>query len=307
MQEKPKFQWDYLSPIYWPTWLVMGLLYLTIFLPSSLRILFSKGIGVFLYLVWRKRRHIAKINIQTCFPNKTQQQQTELLKAHFFSVALGIFEIALAWWASPKKLASIVTIHGLENINKGLHQGKGILLVSAHFTSLDIFGAFASTAIEISAMYRKAKNPVANYIMLKGRFNRCPALFSSKEVKNLIRFLRQNNIVWYAADQNTARKESVFVTFFGETASTNMATARLSKITKAAVIPFYGKRSADAKHYDIYFEPLLDHYPQGDLHQDTQRINHIIEHWVCQIPEQYLWVHQRFRTRPNRTDPKFYE
>ncbi len=306
MQKKPEFQWSFLAPTYWATWFAMGLLYLSIYLPSFVRIGLSKGIAWILFTFWKKRRRIARINIQTCFPQKTALEQRQLLKQHFFSLSLGVFELALAWWANPHWLKKRVTVHGLEHIQKAIAQDKGVLMVSAHFTTIDICGAFASLFFEFGGMYRKAKNPVFDYLMLRGRYRRCPYLFSSKEVKGVIRCLRKKGIIWYAADQNAARREAVFVSFFGETASTSTATARLSKISKALVVPFYGIRRADGQHYDIYFNPALTHYPQGDLVKDTQRINHMLEEWITQAPEQYLWTHQRFRTRPDRAE-RFYE
>ncbi len=307
MLNKPPFQPIFLHPKHWLTWLIAGIIYLTIFLPHFMRIWLAKGLGWLFYTFWHKRRQVVLANLTLCFPDNSPQENKILMKKFFFSLALTLFETALSWWANPNKLKKHVTIHGLENYQKAQAKGKGVILFSAHFTTLEICGAMASFTVQYGGMYRPAKNIVVEYLMLCGRFNRCSPWFTSRDIRGLIRSLRKNETLWYATDQNASRKEGIFVPFFGTLASTNYATSRLAKITQAAVVPFYGIRRADNQHYDVYFEPALTDFPSDSLEQDTTRTNQLIEQWVKKNPAQYLWSHRRFRTRPQITEPSFYD
>ena len=155
-------------------------------------------------------------------------------------------------------------------------------------------------------MYRPHDDPVLDQFIYQRRMRWTEKSVQRDNVREMIRLLRGNKVVWYAQDQNTSRKEAVFVKFFGQTASTNSATARLAKLTGAAVVPYCAVRREDGSGYDLILEPALENFPSDDVEADTQRINDIIERWVRRYPDQYLWVHRRFRTRPNRSDPSPY-
>jgi KDO2-lipid IV(A) lauroyltransferase len=155
-------------------------------------------------------------------------------------------------------------------------------------------------------MYRPAKNPVVCQLMEKGRKRRCREVIPRDDVKRVVRSLRAGNAVWYAPDQNVGRGRAVFVDFFGHKAATTPASSRLAAMTGAKVVPFKVVRKADGSGYLLTLEPALEGFPTDDQEADTRRINALIERWVREYPEQYLWIHQRFRTRPNKSDPSFY-
>lgn len=254
-----------------------------------------------------KRRKIAEVNLQLCFPDKDAAWREQLLHDSFDSIGVSLLETALAWWGNERKLRPLGHVRGLENLQQAVDSGKGVLLLSAHFISPEVGGRFLSMRMRFNAMYRSSNNALMDHTILTQRQRRLEHLYSRKDVRGMIRSLRRGEIVWYATDQNSARKESVFVDFFAIKASSNTATARLSKMTGAAVVPFFTSRRASGDGYDVRIEPALDNYPSGDMEADTQRINDIVEGWVREHPDQYLWTHRRFRTRPDRNEPPFYE
>jgi KDO2-lipid IV(A) lauroyltransferase len=254
-----------------------------------------------------KRRKIAEVNIRLCFPDQDEVWHEQILRECFESIGISLLETALNWWGSDRKLRHLGHVTGMENLQQAVNAGKGVLLLSAHFLAPEVGGRYLVMRSRFNAMYRHSSNALMDHIILSRRERYLEHLFSSKDVRGMIRSLRRGEIVWYATDQNSARKESVFVDFFGIKASSNTATARLAKMTGAAVVPFLTVRREDGSGYDVRLEPALENYPSGDLETDTQRINDLVEGWVREYPAQYLWTHRRFRTRPDRREPSFYE
>ncbi len=295
------------APRYWPTWLGLGAIRLLALLPFPVMRVTGKLIGNIAYYLLGKRRHIAEVNLKICFPEKDTDWHRHTLKRHFQALGMALLEIPVAWWGSEKKLRKLTKITGLEHLQRAQAEGKGVILLAAHFTSLEITGRCLLTEAKLSAMYRRSDNPVMERVISRQRGKWMEKIFARDAVKDVVRTLRAGNTVWYAADQNTSRKQSVFVKFFGEWASTNSATARLSKMTGARVVPFKGIRSTDGSGYEITLEPALENYPTGELEADTQRINDLIQRWVTEYPEQYLWIHRRFRTRPVKGDASPYQ
>ncbi len=298
--------WQLAKIRYWPAWLGFLCLRLGVFLPYTWLCRIGKTIGRLTMLFAKKRRRIADINLSLCFPELLEPDRQALIKAHFESLGVALFEIPMGWWGSDKALRGMAHVHGLQYLEDALKQGKGVILLSAHFTSLEIGGRLLSLFCPFHVMYRSHQNPVAERFIAKNRARRCEKAIRRDDVRELIRSLRGGNAVWYAPDQNTQRKQAVFARFFGHLASTNTATARLTKLTGAAVVPFRTIRRAGGDGYDLILEPALDDYPVGDIKADTQQINDIIEGWVRQNPEQYLWIHRRFRSRPSKEDPPIY-
>ncbi len=256
-----------------------------------------------------RRREIARINIGLCFPEKSEAWREALLWRQFENLGTAFLEIPFAWWAPRSRCedrrGGFVRIHGMENLRKAIERGKGVLLLSAHFNSPELSGRLLGREVPFIAFYRPASNPVMDRVIRKAR-GQLLELVDRRNVRELIRALRQGKVVWYAVDQNTARHEAVFVDFFGISAATNSATARLARLTGAAVVPFHALRSTDGAGYDLYLEPAWEDYPTGDIEADTVRVNRLVERWVRETPEQYLWIHRRFHLRPNPDDPPIY-
>jgi len=284
----------------------MGLFRVAGMVPYPLMNRCGRILGRLAYRFARQRVEIARRNIERCFPELDEEAREQLVKDHLASVGMSVFEIPLAWWGRDERVAGLAEVSGLENLRSAAEAGKGVLLLSAHFTALEIGGRFLAAQYPFDAMYRPSGSPVVQHVMASARQQYCENIIPRDAVKRLIRSLRAGRAVWYAPDQNTQRKQAVFVEFFGHLASTTPATARLAGVTGAKVVPFMSVRKPDGRGYRLVFEPALEDFPSGNLEADTQRINDIIECWVREYPEQYLWIHRRFRTRPGRGDPPFY-
>lgn len=293
-------------PRYWLNWIGLGLLRAVSLLPYPMLLAVGRGVGRAALRLGGVRRRVAERNLERCFPELTPDDRADLLRRNFESLGMSVLEIGLAWWADYSRIQRLGDIEGLENLEEAAREGKGVLMLSAHFTCLELGGRLLSHRFTFDAMYRPTKNPVVGYVMENARAKQCPQVIPREALKALLRSLRGGHAVWYAPDQNTRRKKAVFVKFFGHIASTTPATAKLSGMTGARVVPFLAVRKPDGGGYRLVLEPALEDFPTGDVEADTQRINDIIERWVRQYPEQYLWIHRRFRTRPSREDPPFY-
>ena len=293
-------------PRYWPLWLGFGVLRVVAQLPYGFLYRLGRSLGGLARRFASGRARIAARNIELCFPELDADARERLLAKHFESLGISLFEIPFTWWGSERRFDSLADISGLENLTEAFGAGKGVLLLSAHFTCLEIGGRLLVRRVQFDAMYRPSENPVVEHVMSSARKKGCDVLIPRRAAKRVLRRLRTGHTVWYAPDQNTQRKKSVFVKFFGHLASTTPATHKLACLTGARVVPFLAVRKPDGSGYRLVLEPALQDFPSDDPVADTQRINDIIERWVRQYPDQYLWIHRRFRTRPSRDDPKMY-
>ncbi len=295
------------APRLWLDWLGVGVMRASCWLPYRGILLLGSTVGEIAFRLAKRRRGYAEVNLNLCFPEMPEAEKTKLLREHFRSLGIALFEMAWAFWQSDDKLRPLARMQGVDHLLDALDEGHGVVLLSAHFTSLELCGRMLSLYTEFDSVSRRHANPVIDWVQHGARKRVCGNAIERHQVRELIRSLRNNHVVWYAPDQNTSRKESVFVKFFGIIASTNSATARLSKLTGCAVVPYNVVRRTDGKGYDLVIEPRLKGFPGDDLEHDIQRINDLIEGWVRANPAQYLWTHRRFRTRPNRSDPSYYE
>ncbi len=287
-----------LKPRYWLLWMGIGILWSLTRLPLAWQLVLGKKLGrIFGYFAHR-RRHIALINIQLCFPELNISQQEKLLQQHFESLGMGFFELLSAWWIKDSALKSLGKIHGLEYLQAGLQRGKGVILLSAHMTSLEIGSRFLVQQTVIHGVYRTHENPLIEYLVQKIRERHAEKAIPREAVREIIRSLKQNKVLWFAMDQNFGHKNSVFAPFFNVPAATNTITTRLVELSGAAVIPFFTQRLPNGQGYLMTLQPPLTDFPSENVLQDATRINQLIEQHVRQVPEQYLWVHRRFKDRP---------
>ena len=295
-----------LTPRYWLLWVGIGIFWSLIHLPNSWKLAVGRVIGRITYHLAIRRRKIAITNLKLCFPNLTDKQRHDLLYQHFESLGMGLLEMLSAWWLKDTRLKSLEHIEGLEYLNSGLKHGKGVILLSAHFTSFELGSRFLTMHTIIHGVYRQNENPVIEYIMKKSREGKAEKAIPRDNIREMLRSLKQNKPVWLATDQNFGHKNSVFVDFFGIPAATNIAISRLAKMSNAAIIPFFTQRLKDNQGYKVILQPALENFPSGDDVQDALLINKLIETQIKQAPEQYLWVHRRFKDRPNG-EKSFYD
>ncbi len=291
----------YRHPRWWPTWLGIAAMWLVAQLPLRLQWWLGKIAGLLAWRLAKSRRHIAEVNIRLCFPELNQQQQAALVRNAFIANGIGLMEIGVAWFRDASKLKKITRVHGLEHFEQALEEGHGVLLLGGHYSTLDLGGSLATEYIEADVMQRDHNNPLMNAVMTRARGRRYGTVLGARDLRGLFRCLKNNRAVWYATDQDYGRKDIVFAPFFGIPTGTITATSRIAERSKCKVVPFSHFRREDGPGYDIYFHPALENFPpSGDDLEDATRINAIIEQEIRKAPDQYLWMHRRFKTRPNR-------
>ncbi|MGA7801373.1 MAG: LpxL/LpxP family Kdo(2)-lipid IV(A) lauroyl/palmitoleoyl acyltransferase [Gammaproteobacteria bacterium] len=285
-------------PRYWPTWLGLGLMWCLAQLPFAWQLGIGRAIGTLLERVSPRRRHIAAVNLALCFPDSTEAERRALLHGHFQSLGIGVVETAMSWWTPEHRLREHARIEGLEHLQRAHDAGKGVILLSGHFTTLEIGGRLLALHAPFHVHYREHKNPVFDAVMKRAREARFEKAIPRGNMRAMVRSLKDNTAVWYAPDQNYGAEHSVFVPFFGVPAATITATSRLARMTGAAVVPFFQERLPDTQGYRLTLLPALEDFPTGDDDADARRVNAIIEEAILRAPAQYLWTHRRFKTRP---------
>ena len=297
-QKEPHFQFSMLQPKYWLTWIGLGLGWIAAQLPYSIQIRIGRLLGKFIKKTSANRVHIARTNLTVCFPEKKPNEIDQLVNDSFESLGIATMEIIMSWWASNRKLKNLVTIEGLEHLEKALAKNKGVILLSGHFTTLELGGRLLTLFASFHALYRKHKNPIIEFVMHRSRVRHIEKAIERRNMVGMIRSLKENNAIWYAPDQDYGRGKSIFATFFNVPAATITSTMRLASMRGSPVVPFFQQRLKNGKGYVLRLYPELDNFPSGDDLSDAQRINNIIEQEILKMPEQYLWSHRRFKTRP---------
>ncbi len=278
--------------------LIHGLMWLQAHLPLRLQPLLGRLWGALLWRIGGRRKRIAARNLELCFPALSAEERENLLRAHFHSLGLSLVELPLAWFGNLERLTPLGRIHGLERLQQLQAEGQGVLLVAAHFTCLEIAGCLLGRHLDFDGMYRSHKNPHFDRLQKNGRLRSTRSMYPRDQVRTVIRALKSGRTVWYAPDQDYGRKNSVFVPFFGVPACTLTATHKLARLSGARVVMMETIRSEQPWRYDIRLSEPLEDFPSADETTDTARIAGLIEAMVEKAPEQYLWVHRRFKTRP---------
>ncbi|MEE4185315.1 MAG: lipid A biosynthesis lauroyl acyltransferase [Gammaproteobacteria bacterium] len=286
-------------PRHWLTWLGLGMLRLLVMLPQRARMATGRWLGRRACALLDSRRKIVATNIGLCFPELDAAEQAQRVREHFESLGMGVIELGMAWWCSAAELAALTQIDGFEHVQAGLARERGVLVHSGHFAAIEVSGVVIAPLVPpMAAMYRPSKNTLNDQIMRRCRGRSVPQLIAKTGIKQLLRVLRQNRMVWYAADQAYNRKGTVVVPFFGEPATTNTSVSQIARVSKAAIVPFHSMRLPDASGYRIRFWPALEDFPSGDEAADAERLNQLLEEQIRLAPAQYYWVHRRFKGRP---------
>ncbi len=282
-------------PRHWPMWFGLGVFWCISRLHWTEQRRLARGLGWFVFHFIRIRRRVVFTNLRLCFPEKTPAQIHALARAHYDSLALGLMETCAGWWAATPDLPAH-RIEGLAHLDAALVRGKGVILLTAHFTTLEICGRLMAEAGTFGCLYRDPNNPVLAHIMRQQRERHATIAVHAKDLKGLIRALQAGHAIWYAPDQGKAIKSSEVLPFFGVPAITNTATSKIATLSEAAVVPYFAKREADHS-YTLTIHPALENFPTPDHAADATRINLLIEEQVRRAPEQYFWVHKRFKHR----------
>ncbi len=298
--ERPRFRRYFLHPKFWLLWLGLGLLWLLVQLPFPALVRAGRALGALMYRVAGDRRRVAARNLELCFPELPSVERTRLLKENFASTGVAFFEMAMSWWWPKARLARLAHIEGLEHLQAAQQQGQGAILMALHFTTLEIGAALLGQRHTIDGMYREHKNPVFDFVQRRGRerHNDDSLAVEREDVRAMIKQLRKGRAIWYAPDQDYGAGQSLFVPLFGIPAATVTATTHFARLGKARVIPFTQQRLADGSGYRLVIHPPLQDFPGESEAADCLRINQWVEHAVRECPQQYLWAHRRFKSRP---------
>ena len=295
---RPVFQAAFLHPRYWLLWLGLGLLWLLAQLPYPLLMRLGRGLGAVMHRFAGSRRKIAARNLELCFPELSADERAQLLRENFASTGMTFFEMAISWWWPAARLRKLGQIEGLEHIRQAEAEGQGVLLMAMHFTTLEMGGGLLGMQHGMYGMYRPHKNPLFDYVQRRGREQRLLGAIERDDVRGMLKLLRAGGVIWYAPDQDYGAQRSIFVPLFGVPAATVTATSKFARLGKARVIPFTQERLADGSGYRLTVHPPLADFPGESEEADCLRVNQWIETAIRQHPEQYLWAHRRFKTRP---------
>jgi Kdo2-lipid IVA lauroyltransferase/acyltransferase len=293
----PEFHTSFYRPRYWPTWLLLAFFRVCALLPVAVNFAIGRAIGVLFYYLASSRRRVAATNIALCFPELDAQAQQQMVRGVIRNCGISIMESAMSLWGQKDKLLHRHSVEGLEHIAAAQANGQGALLMGCHFTTMDPAGRVFAYHAKADMLYRKDPNPLLAYELIKARVKYLDSAIVFSDTRQLIKNLRQKRAVWYAPDQDYGKDNTVFAPFFGIPAATIVATARIAQLGRAAVLPYAHYRE-DNGHYKLIFGAPLENFPSGDDIADATRVNKVIEDMVRVKPDQYLWVHRRFKTRP---------
>ena len=309
MNSKQKSFMECIHPKNWL--IVLGLLCtrIIVLLPFRIIVTIGQAMGLLLYRISSSRLQVARKNIELCFPALSATEQSHLVKQHFISLGIGFFEVGMARWKSNRSLKKIIEIKGIEHLIRAVKKNRGVILMSAHFTMLEISALIGRNEIvqedlpPMVGMFRLGKNSIINQFFRNTRLRSTESLVTKFEVKDLIRALKDKKLVWYASDQSFTGKNAISVNFFKHPAMTNPGIIRIAKITGSPVLPYFPSRLANGKGYVLEVLPEIESFPSEDTNNDMKKIHALLEQHILQNPEQYYWIHRRFKTVADDKNP----
>lgn len=291
-----------IGPAHWPAWLGIGAMALLARVPWPWQRALGRGLGALLRVALRERRAVAERNLALCFPDDGNAARASLLREHFAAIGIGVFEFARAWWGSVQPLRHGLVVEGLEHIAAARAGGRGVIVVSGHFTTLEICGRLMCDHVPLAGMYRQHGQPAMEWAVRRGRARYAAAMFPKQDVRGAVRHLKRGGLLWYAPDQDPSRGDSVYVPFFGQPAHSLTSTHQLARLSGAAVLLFQHARRDDGG-YTLKLWPAFDGFPSADATADTARVMAGIETMARAAPAQYLWIHRRFKRQPDGVSP----
>ncbi|MHB1529094.1 MAG: lysophospholipid acyltransferase family protein [Acidiferrobacteraceae bacterium] len=293
------------APRHWPGWFVAAFLFLLGRLPAPVLALLGDGLGTLLYVLAGARRRVALRNLSACFPKMAPSRHRRLARRHFRALGRSLLDPGLFWWASVARLRRLVRISGRAHYDAALATGRPIILLVPHFVAIQA-GILLSVERPMAFIYRPLDNDVLGMIYARqlGRF-KGQGVARRHGLRGALRALKERQPLYYLPDQDFGRTHAVFAPFFGVPAATTTALSWLARASGALVVPCLTRQHA-LGGYEIILQPALSDYPSGDDLADARRMNAVIEQAVASMPEQYFWVHKRFKTRPLPGDADFY-
>ncbi len=283
------------APRFWLTWLGIGFLRILEPLPYSLQLRVGRTIGRIARALPLAHVRIARRNIDLCLPELSAAERDDLLKRHFESLGIGVCETAVTWWSDNDRVRSLAQVEGADHLHRALARGRGAILVGGHFTTIEIGTRILGTVVPLNVLFRATRDEVLSDFMSDHIARNAARAIKHDDIRTLVRALRENGAVWYAPDQSYRNKGAAMVPFFGIPAATTTSTSRLARMTGAAVLTYFPLRLPGTQGYRVFIGPELQNFPSEDPVADTARFGSLLEAQIRDHPEQYLWIHRRFK------------
>jgi KDO2-lipid IV(A) lauroyltransferase len=281
-------------PKYWATWAGLSVLRTIELLPFPVQRYIGSALGKLIRRLPLAYVRIARRNIELCMPTLSARDQADLVERHCQSLGMGLCETANTWWSSDCRVHKLAEVQGLDNLQAALAKGRGAIMIGGHFTTIEIATRILGTVVPLNVVYRPTKNAVLSHTMFTS-FSRHGKPIAHDDIRTMIRALKKNEAVWYAPDQSYRNKGAAMVNFFGIPAATTTATSRLARISGAAVLTYFPERLPGNAGYRVVIGPALEDFPGVDPVGDAERFHTLLEAQIRRVPEQYLWVHRRFK------------
>ncbi len=284
------------------TRLAIFIIWLCHWLPLSVLSLLGRLLGVVSYFLVLPRKRVAATNLALCFPELDESARRRLLLRHFQALGRSMLERGLLWWASPERLRRIIRFEGEEHLRTLVEAGAPVILLAPHFIGLDAGGARVAMSFDSVSMYaRQKKNPVLSDRLYRARrrFGDQVLLSRKDGIRSVVKVMKSGRPFYYLPDMDYGKKDAIFVPFFGVEAATITGLSRLARVTGARVLPCVTRMLPGGAGYVLEIGPAWENFPTNDIEADTRRMNDWIEAVARTMPEQYYWVHRRFKTRPD--------
>jgi KDO2-lipid IV(A) lauroyltransferase len=306
MTHLPQFSRALLHPRYWLTWLGIGVLWLVVLLPYPVIWRIGRLLGWLSMKLLKRRAQIAHRNLELCFPEMSEAERQRLVRQNFESVGMGVLETGMAWFWPDWRIARWSEVSGMGPVKELHARKKGILLIGVHFLTLELGARMFGLQEPGIGVYRPNDNPVIDWLQTWGRLRSNKDMIDRKDLKGMIRALKGGEVVWYAPDHDYGPRTSVFVPFFAvDQAATTSGTWMLARTSKACIVPFVPRRKPNGKGYElIMLEPENDP-PLESAEATAAWMNKVVERCIMMAPDQYMWLHRRFKTRPEGVPSRY--
>lgn len=297
---QPKFNPGMLHPKWWPTWMVLAMVRLTVYLPREIASYIGSGFGSLFCLFNNKRRKVVQTNLRLCFPDMPENERSRLLRDHYRLYGQAFVDMGIIWWASERFVDRFVRFQGLDHYRKQLDAGKQVILLTGHFVGIDIGGPVISRQFRQIGLIKPVYNPVLDWVLGRGRVRfGSRMLLREKGMRQVVQSIKQGYGFSYVPDEDFGPEKSVFVPFLGTAAPTLTSVGKLARMTNAAVLPCFVWRRPGNDGYVIEIKPPLPGFPSGDDVADAIRVREVLAEAVRQHPAQYMWTFKFFRSQPD--------
>ena len=289
------------------TTVLLLLLWCLNLLPFKAKLALGKSLGRLLYRIPNSRIEVTRTNLELCFPELSEAEREIMVKETFVNFGAGLIETAMGWWDKPEKIFRMTDSVDQEILDHALAKGKGVLLLGAHFSTLDLSSLLLSKYYRYYAIYREQTNRLLNWIMTRGRSRNMSGGIPHTSMRGAAKRIMAGDIVWYSPDQDMGHDHSVFAPFFGQQAATVTATAKIAKLTGAPLVMLVTYRKPDDSGYVVQFLPGPETFPLEDEVKSAAAVNALIEQGIRIAPTQYYWFHRRFKTQPGLEKAAIYQ